>query len=65
MTWLGSAELYLTKPQYTPFDPFGPWEDAQIQRMTNDALLLNELLHRCNKDTLLQRITSVLSLFTG
>lgn len=65
MTWLGSAELYLTKPQYTPFDPFGPWEDAHIQRMTKDAVLLNELLHRCNKDTLLQRISGVLSLFTG
>jgi len=43
MMWLGRIDFLLTPPADNPYEE--PWPEEEIQRMTIDAVLLNELLN--------------------
>ena len=61
MMWLGRTEMYLI----APISVDQPQMDADIQRQTIDAVLVNETTEAAGKDSLLQEIDGIIQLFTG
>ena len=61
MMWLGRTEMYLI----APISVDQPQTDADIQRQTIDAVLVNETTEAAGKDSLLQEIDGIIQLFTG
>ncbi len=61
MMWLGRTEMYLIAP--VSADP--PQTDADIQRQTIDAVLVNEATEAAGRDSLLKEIDSIIQFFAG
>jgi Protein of unknown function (DUF3160)/FlgD Ig-like domain len=61
MMWLGRTEMYLIAPSSAD----APQTDADIQRQTIDAVLVNEATETAGKDSLLKDIDSIIQFFTG
>jgi len=63
MMWLGHIDFLLTPPADNPYEE--PWPAAEIQRMTIDAVLLNELLEIADVLTPLKEIDQTIEFLVG
>ena len=61
MMWLGRTEMYLIAPVSVD----QPQTDADIQRQTIDAVLVNETTEAAGKDSLLEQIDGIIQFFAG
>ena len=61
MIWLGRTEMYLI----APISVNQPQTDADIQRQTIDAVLVNETTEAAGKDSLLEQIDGIIQFFAG
>lgn len=63
MMWLGRIDFLLTSP------PGNPWEDgwlkSDLQRMNLSALILNEVLHDCDKYELYRAHEEIITFMVG
>jgi hypothetical protein len=63
MMWLGRIDFLMTSP------PENPWEDgwlkSDLQRMCLSALILNEVLHGCDKYGLYQAHEEIITFMVG
>jgi len=63
MMWLGRIDFLLTPPADNPLEE--PWPAEEIQRMTIDAVLLNELLEIADVLTPLKEIDQTIEFLVG
>jgi hypothetical protein len=61
MMWLGRTEMYLI----APISVDQPQTDADVQRQTINAVLINETTEAAGKDSLLDEIDNIIKCFAG